>query len=114
MSLSINNDSAIGFALIALSRSSNLMNEAIERLSTGKSVVTLGMRRSRVSMKMSGFRKRTTLTCSSTAAQNGLIAILRQEEMLNMQLKPLVSLRVKTKWNRYTATMLPSSSKRQG
>ena len=38
MSLSINNDSAIGFALIALSRSSNLMNEAIERLSTGKRI----------------------------------------------------------------------------
>ena len=38
MSLSINNDSAIGFALIALSRSSNLMNEAMERLSTGKRI----------------------------------------------------------------------------
>ena len=36
MSLTINNDSAIGFALIALSRSSSLMNEAMERLSTGK------------------------------------------------------------------------------
>ena len=38
MLLSINNDSAIGFALIALSRSSNLMNEAMERLSTGKRI----------------------------------------------------------------------------
>ena len=38
MSLSINNDSAIGFALIALKRSSNLMNEAMERLSTGKRI----------------------------------------------------------------------------
>ena len=38
MSLTINNDSAIGFALIALSRSSNLMNEAMERLSTGKRI----------------------------------------------------------------------------
>ena len=38
MSLSINNDSAIGFALIALGRSSNLMNEAMERLSTGKRI----------------------------------------------------------------------------
>ena len=36
MSLTINNDSAIGFAVIALSRSSSLMNEAMERLSTGK------------------------------------------------------------------------------
>ena len=35
MSLTINNDSAIGFALIALNRSSSLMNEAMERLSTG-------------------------------------------------------------------------------
>ena len=38
MSLSINNDSAIGYALIALGRSSNLMNEAMERLSTGKRI----------------------------------------------------------------------------
>ena len=38
MLLSINNDSAIGFALIALNRSSNLMNEAMERLSTGKRI----------------------------------------------------------------------------
>ena len=38
MSLTINNDSAIGFALIALGRSSNLMNEAMERLSTGKRI----------------------------------------------------------------------------
>ena len=38
MLLSVNNDSAIGFALIALSRSSNLMNEAMERLSTGKRI----------------------------------------------------------------------------
>ena len=38
MSLTINNDSAIGFALIALKRSSNLMNEAMERLSTGKRI----------------------------------------------------------------------------
>ena len=38
MLLSTNNDSAIGFALIALSRSSNLMNEAMERLSTGKRI----------------------------------------------------------------------------
>ena len=38
MSLTINNDSAIGFALIALSRSSSLMNEAMERLSTGKRI----------------------------------------------------------------------------
>ena len=38
MLLSINNDSAIGFALIALSRSSSLMNEAMERLSTGKRI----------------------------------------------------------------------------
>ncbi|MFL2793161.1 MAG: flagellin [Paracoccaceae bacterium] len=38
MSLTINNDSAIGFALIALNRSSNLMNEAMERLSTGKRI----------------------------------------------------------------------------
>ena len=36
MSLTLNNDSAIGFALIALNRSSSLMNEAMERLSTGK------------------------------------------------------------------------------
>ncbi len=38
MLLSINNDSVIGFALIALNRSSNLMNEAMERLSTGKRI----------------------------------------------------------------------------
>ncbi len=38
MSLTINNDSAIGFALVALSRSSSLMNEAIERLSSGKRI----------------------------------------------------------------------------
>lgn len=38
MSLTINNDSVIGFALIALKRSSNLMNEAMERLSTGKRI----------------------------------------------------------------------------
>ena len=38
MSLTINNDSAIGFALIALGRSSNLMDEAMERLSTGKRI----------------------------------------------------------------------------
>ena len=38
MSFTINNDSAIGFALIALNRSSNLMNEAMERLSTGKRI----------------------------------------------------------------------------
>ena len=38
MSLTINNDSAIGFALIALNRSSSLMNEAMERLSTGKRI----------------------------------------------------------------------------
>ena len=38
MSLTINNDSAIGFALIALSRSSNLMNEAMEHISTGKRI----------------------------------------------------------------------------
>ena len=38
MSLTINNDSAIGFALIALSRSSNLMNEAMERIATGKRI----------------------------------------------------------------------------
>ena len=38
MSLTLNNDSAIGFALIALSRSSSLMNEAMERLSTGKRI----------------------------------------------------------------------------
>ena len=38
MSLTINNDSIIGFALIALKRSSNLMNEAMERLSTGKRI----------------------------------------------------------------------------
>ena len=38
MSLTINNDSAIGFALVALNRSSNLMNEAMERLSTGKRI----------------------------------------------------------------------------
>ena len=36
MSLTINNDSAIGFALIALRRSSSLMNEAMERLSLAK------------------------------------------------------------------------------
>ena len=36
MSLTINNDSAIGIALIALNRSSSLMNEAMERLSTVK------------------------------------------------------------------------------
>ena len=35
-SLTIINDSAIGIALIALNRSSSLMNEAMERLSTGK------------------------------------------------------------------------------
>ena len=38
MSLTINNDSAIGFALVALGRSSSLMNEAMERLSTGKRI----------------------------------------------------------------------------
>ena len=38
MSLTINNDSAIGIALIALNRSSSLMNEAMERLSTGKRI----------------------------------------------------------------------------
>ena len=38
MSSTLNNDSAIGFALIALGRSSNLMNEAMERLSTGKRI----------------------------------------------------------------------------
>ena len=38
MSLTINNDSAIGFTLIALGRSSFLMNEAMERLSTGKRI----------------------------------------------------------------------------
>ena len=38
MSLTINNDSAIGIALIALSRSSSLMDEAMERLSTGKRI----------------------------------------------------------------------------
>ena len=38
MSLTINNGSAIGFAFAALSRSSNLMNEAMERLSTGKKI----------------------------------------------------------------------------
>ena len=38
MSLTINNDSAIGFALIALNRSSSLMNQAMERLSTGKRI----------------------------------------------------------------------------
>ena len=38
MSLTINNDRAIGFALIALKRSTNLMNEAMERLSTGKRI----------------------------------------------------------------------------
>ena len=38
MSLTLNNDSAIGLALIALSRSSSLMNEAMERLSTGKRI----------------------------------------------------------------------------
>ena len=38
MSLTINNGSVIGFALIALKRSSNLMNEAMERLSTGKRI----------------------------------------------------------------------------
>ena len=36
MSSSINDASVIGFALVALNRSSNLMNEAMERLSTGK------------------------------------------------------------------------------
>ena len=36
MSLTINNGSAIGFALVALGRSSSLMTEAMERLSTGK------------------------------------------------------------------------------
>ena len=36
MSLTINNDSAIGFALISFGRSSSLMNEAMERLSAGK------------------------------------------------------------------------------
>ena len=38
MSLTLNNDSGIGFALIALSRSSGLMSEAMERLSTGKRI----------------------------------------------------------------------------
>ena len=38
MSLTINNDSAIGFTLIALGRSSSLMNEAMERLSSGKRI----------------------------------------------------------------------------
>ena len=38
MSLSINNGSAIGFAFVTLNRSSNLMNEAMERLSTGKRI----------------------------------------------------------------------------
>ena len=38
MSLTINNDSAIGIALIALNCSSSLMNEAMERLSTGKRI----------------------------------------------------------------------------
>lgn len=38
MSLTINNDSAIGFALMSLKRSSNMMNEAMERLSTGKRI----------------------------------------------------------------------------
>ncbi len=38
MSLTINNDSAIGFVLIALGRSSSLMNEAMERLSTSKRI----------------------------------------------------------------------------
>ena len=38
MSLTINNGSAIGFAMTALKRSSNLMNEAMERLSTGKRI----------------------------------------------------------------------------
>ena len=38
MSLTIINDSAIGFGLIALGRSSSLMNEAMERLSTGKRI----------------------------------------------------------------------------
>ena len=38
MSLTINNDSAIGFALIALGRSLSLMDEAIERLSTKKRI----------------------------------------------------------------------------
>lgn len=38
MSFNINNDSAIGFALFAFSRSSSLMNEAMERLSTGKRI----------------------------------------------------------------------------
>ena len=38
MSLTINNGSAIGFALVALGRSSSLMNEAMERLSTGKRI----------------------------------------------------------------------------
>ena len=38
MSLTKNNDIAIGFALIALGHSSSLMNEAMERLSTGKRI----------------------------------------------------------------------------
>ncbi len=38
MSLTLNNDSGIGFALIALNRSSGLMREAMERLSTGKRI----------------------------------------------------------------------------
>ncbi len=38
MSLTIHNDSAIGFALIALNRLSSSMNEAMERLSTGKRI----------------------------------------------------------------------------
>ena len=38
MSLTINNGRAIGFAFVALKRSSNLMNEAMERLSTGKRI----------------------------------------------------------------------------
>ena len=38
MSLTINNDSAIGFALVALNRSSSMMNEAMERLSSGKRI----------------------------------------------------------------------------
>ena len=38
MSLTINYDSAIGFAFVALRRSSNLMHEAMERLSTGKRI----------------------------------------------------------------------------
>ena len=38
MSLTLNNDSAIGFALIALGRSSSLMNEDMELFSTGKRI----------------------------------------------------------------------------